>query len=41
MRDRGHQATRFDIRSVMKTTSSFGNAEPLLDDIRVAAEASS
>lgn len=39
MRDRGHQATRFDIRSVMKTTSSFGNAEPLLDDIRVAAEA--
>lgn len=38
MRERGHQATRFDIRTVMKTTSNFGSAEPLLDDIRVATQ---
>ncbi len=37
IRERGHQVTRFDIRSVMKTTSNFGNAEPLLDDIKISA----
>ncbi|GAB7218619.1 lysine-sensitive aspartokinase 3 [Vibrio comitans] len=39
MSERGHNTQRFDIRTVMKTTSVFGNAEPLLDEISIAAQA--
>ncbi|PMG95488.1 lysine-sensitive aspartokinase 3 [Vibrio breoganii] len=39
MSERGHRTERFDIRTVMKTTSVFGNAEPLLDEIGIAAQA--
>ncbi|CAM3017392.1 lysine-sensitive aspartokinase 3 [Vibrio rarus] len=38
MCERGHATQRFDIRTVMKTTSVFGNAEPLLDEISIAAK---
>ncbi|GAD91282.1 lysine-sensitive aspartokinase 3 [Vibrio halioticoli] len=38
MCEKGHNAQRFDIRTVMKTTSVFGNAEPLLDEISIAVQ---
>ncbi|BCN25210.1 lysine-sensitive aspartokinase 3 [Vibrio alfacsensis] len=38
MRERGVQATRFDIRDVLKTDGNFGRAEPSLKDISQLAQ---
>ncbi|BBM63654.1 aspartokinase [Vibrio alfacsensis] len=38
MRERGVQATRFDIRDVLKTDGNYGRAEPSLKDISQLAQ---